>query len=130
MVGPCSCALVPRQSAHSFDDQLRRRQERYRKQGWTDGKIARALEAARFAHERAVQKHSAPKAAMSAAMSALLDRLARRPGGVRVFIHSYSGSFDTEVVNSARVVRISSEQLRNPDDIAEDQLCEIVSPSD
>jgi hypothetical protein len=54
----------------------------------------------------------------------------RRPGGVRVFIHSYSGSFDTEVVNSARVVRISSEQLRNPDDIAEDQLCEIVSPSD
>src|SRR5688500_2255529 len=125
--GPCSCALVPRtESEQSFDDQMRRRQERYRKEGWTDGKIARALDAARSAHVRAGQKHSAPEVAMST----LLDRLARKPVGVRLFIHFYSGSFDTEVVNSARVVRISTEQPRTPDIIAEEQPCEIVSPAD
>jgi hypothetical protein len=62
--GPCSGALIPRTSANAFDDQLRRRRERYRKEGWSDAKITRALDAARIAHRGAVEKYSAPELAL------------------------------------------------------------------
>ena len=57
-----------------------------------------------------------------------LRDLARAEGGVRVFVHWYSGRFDTEPVRNAGTIRITVDQLVDASVLGEDRVVNIVSP--
>jgi hypothetical protein len=58
-----------------------------------------------------------------------LRKLALLDGGLRVFVHWYSGRFDTERVNNAGTIRVPVEQLIDTGVLGEDRLVDIVSPA-
>lgn len=87
--GGCSCDLVEATSPPPHDNQ--RQREKYRRMGWSDAKIARALDGRRSAHQRRRQA-DAPMLAPAIA------GLAEASGGARLLVHMYSGDIDREVV--------------------------------
>jgi hypothetical protein len=99
-IGGCSCDLVGRHhGARAGDESDQRR--RYERLGWSRAKIDRALQASAAAHQR--DRASAHERRFRQGVLALLDRLP----SIRLFVHMYSGDFDTEVVVSKGVARVS-----------------------
>lgn len=99
-IGGCSCDLVGRpHGARAGDESNRRR--RYEMLGWSRAKIDRALQASTAAHER--DRANAHERRFRDGVLALLDRMP----SIRLFVHMYGGDFDTEVVVSKGVARIS-----------------------
>jgi hypothetical protein len=99
-IGGCSCDLVGRlHGARAGDESNRRR--RYEKLGWSRAKIDRALQASTAAHER--DRASVHARRFREGILALLDRMP----SIRLFVHMYSGDFETEVVASKGVARVS-----------------------
>jgi hypothetical protein len=122
--GPCSCSLVIEGAQPSVDDRLARLRAGYVKRGWSPTKIGRALADWQSTHERTLEARAAPKEQMFA----LLCRLASRSGGLRVFVHFYSGQFDSEDMRTRGQVRIAADRLVGAGVIAEDTLTEILPP--
>ena len=96
-------------------------QARYEERGWSQAKTARALADWHAAHEQQLKTRGAPKAQLFA----LVRSLAARPGGVRVFVHFYSGPFDSEEIRTGGKVRVKADRLVGDGIIAADTLTEI-----
>jgi hypothetical protein len=120
--GQCSCNLIIQTRHRSVDDQRERLRARYEREDWSQARIARAITDWETNHERLVKK----RGELGNELCSLLRVLAAGRGGVRVFIHFYSGSFDTEELQSGRPVRIAAASLINPSIIGEDRLVEVV----
>jgi hypothetical protein len=58
-----------------------------------------------------------------------LRKLALADGGLRVFIHWYSGSFDTEHLSNTGTIRVPVTLLVDASVLEADRLIEIVSPA-
>jgi hypothetical protein len=99
-IGGCSCDLVGRDHGARVGDESKLRR-RYERLGWSPAKVDRALQASAAAHER--DRSSAHELRFREGILALLERMP----SIRLFVHMYSGDFDTEVVMSKRVARIS-----------------------
>src|SRR3569623_1619289 len=117
--GGWSCDLVGRNLCVQAGDVATRRQ-RYEKLGWSRAKIDRALQASTVAHAR---DHAGPRARrFREGILALLDRTP----SIRLFVHMYSGDFDTEVVNSRGAARLlRGEYAEAQGAIPEDTLVEL-----
>lgn len=99
-IGGCSCDLVGGRHGARAGDESKQRQ-RYEKLGWSRAKIDRALQASTTAHERDRAGTSARR--FRQGVLALLDRIP----SIRLFVHTYSGDFDTEVVVSKGAAHVS-----------------------
>jgi len=88
--GGCSCDLELSRHRGADESEIEKERARYRKKGWSEAKIARALQG-KFApdprKDTPIEK-----------LRELLRRLSRAPGGVRVFGHEYDGLIEEEVV--------------------------------
>jgi hypothetical protein len=118
-IGGCSCDLVGRD--HSLQaGYVSTRRQRYEKLGWSRAKIDRALQASTAAHGR---DQASPRARQfREGVLALLDRTP----SIRLFVHMYSGDFDTEVVNSRGATRLARGEYEAAHGaIAEDTLVEV-----
>ena len=118
--GGCSCDFVIR-SELSRDEQYARLRARYQRKGWSPAKIERALADWEIAHERRTQHQAAPQAEVCA----LLRAMTSKPRGLRVFIHFYSGHFDSELVTSDERIRVRVDRLVDVSVIGEDRLVEV-----
>jgi hypothetical protein len=125
ILGRCSCDLVIAGAEPSVEDRLARLRGGYEKRGWSQPKIARAVADWQVAHERQLEKRAAP----TEQLVALLRRLASTHGGVRMFVHFYSGQFDREKMRTRGQVTIAADQLVMASLIPEDTLTEIMSAS-
>ena len=99
-IGGCSCDLVGRHHG-ARDGDMSKQRHRYEKLGWSRAKIDRALQASTAAHDRDHAGAHARK--FREGVLALLDRVR----SIRLFVHTYTGDFDTEVVISRGVARVS-----------------------
>jgi hypothetical protein len=120
--GGCSCAFytaVP----ETRPDHVERARSRYRRKGWSEAKIARALEASETAKSAAIGRNRdiGPEAAFRDAVG----RQVREFGSVRVFAHLYNGAQDEEKVVSAGRQRITLNAFLESG-FPPDQLVEIV----
>ncbi len=93
--GMCSCSLMPRIDLHA-SQQLEKRREWYRKQGWSEVKIARAIESTEAAL-KAKRRHENDLAPERGFREAITDQV-RHFGGIRLFAHFYSGDVADEQV--------------------------------
>lgn len=118
-IGGCSCDLVGgRHDGRSGDGANQRR--RYERLGWSRAKIDRALQASSAAH--GLDHASTPARRFREGVLALLERMP----SIRVFVHMYSGDFDTEVVVSRRMAKVSRAEYQAAHGaIPEDTLVEI-----
>jgi hypothetical protein len=123
--GGCSCDLVIQANELSRDGQRERLRSKYTRKGWSVAKIGRALADWEVAHERRSQLQGAPRAELCA----LLRAIASESGSVRVFVHFYSGAFDSEQVTSDERIRMSVDRLVDVSVIGEDRLVEISAPA-
>jgi hypothetical protein len=103
--GQCSCDLVV-QPEHRGVEEEKRHHSTYRKKGWSEAKIERALAASRISRER-----SAPGEPVLKLMAAL-ERQVELCGSVRVHAHEYRGAIQQEPVPSSPRTRMSMEALR------------------
>lgn len=118
--GGCSCDLYA--SPRAPDPSERERaHERYRRKGWSEAKIARALEASATAKSARIGRNCEiePERVFRDA----IGRQVREFGGVRVFAHLYNGSQDDEVVTctARRRIRLKTflESCFPPDELVE-----------
>jgi hypothetical protein len=105
--GGCSCGLVVMPVATRVA-RASRRVERWRKQGWSDAKIQRALEDSR------AKETSAP-AAVDPAVTRWIGALAQQVElcrGVRVHAHMFRGDVQREAVPSPTAARMTIAELR------------------
>lgn len=93
--GMCSCDLCLGSSSRRHVDSNRER-KRYEERGWSEAKIARALEAKQAERPTVArgQRDHTPRELLRD----LLSDLSVCDGGVRVFARSYSGDQDSEQV--------------------------------
>lgn len=116
-VGGCSCGLFPTPRKTDHDESERRR---YQKKGWSAAKIERALQASRSARGRDHGNQNAQR--FREGIAALLQRTS----SLRLFVHMYSGAFDSEPVSSRRSVRMTVDEYQKQHGVlAEDVLVEI-----
>ena len=118
-VGGCSCGLIGSTHSESSGDVANQRR-RYERLGWSRAKIDRALQASAVARGR--DRAGTQGRRFRDGVLALLDRMP----SIRIFVHMYSGDFDTEVVVSrgaAQVPRAEYEAAYGS--IPEDTLIEI-----
>jgi hypothetical protein len=99
-IGGCSCGLVGRNHGAGEDGSSRQRL-RYERMGWSRAKIERALQASTTARGR--DRTYDPARRFRDGVLALLDRVP----SLRLFVHTYRGDFDTEVVVSTGVTHLS-----------------------
>jgi hypothetical protein len=85
--GHCSCDLFSGATGKSARDEARHR-ERYRRKGWSETKVSRALEAKRAVHQ----------AGKRARFRDAVASVVRQVRDVRLLSHMYSGGVDTEKV--------------------------------
>lgn len=106
--GGCSCSLYssPRSKGRERSETLR---EKYARLGWSEAKIARALEASAAARE---QNRRATEAGLREDIASFLADLANDAGEVRVIVHHYHGSFAEERVTAAGSETIAAGDLR------------------
>jgi hypothetical protein len=117
--GGCSCGLVGKGHGSRAGDEARQLR-RYEKLGWSQAKIDRALQASATADARV--STDAREHQFRDGVLALLDRMP----SVRVFVHMYSGDYDTELVVSKGAARVSrAEYVAGRVAIDEDVLVEI-----
>jgi hypothetical protein len=122
-LGHCSCDFLSAGTQPSVEDRLARLQVKYEKRGWSQRKIARAVADWQVAHERQIERRAAPEEQFVALLRALASRL----GEVRVFVHFYSGQFDSEEMRTRGQVTIAADRLIVASLIPEDTLTEIMA---
>jgi hypothetical protein len=71
------------------------------------GEIARALADWQAAHDRQLERRTEA----AGALIKLLQILAARPGGVRVVVHFYSGSFESDAIPLGGATSLPVERL-------------------
>lgn len=101
--GHCDCgtALAPRHaSPETFEVKLAREATRMRRKGWSEAKIARAMEDRRKADERPSGCGSDSLELWAAALRDLGEQLKLLYAGL--FVRMYSGAIATEAFNASR----------------------------
>ncbi len=102
--GMCSCDLYQDPfSQETSDERAMRLQEKYRKKGWSEAKIKRAVADATADEERS--------AGLRADARELIARLADASKCIYVFVHMYSGDQTTEEVAVKPGPSISSQDF-------------------
>lgn len=93
--GMCSCSLVP-QIEFTITNKLKAHRKRYRKQGWSEAKIARGIESTErpFRQEQQSRNDLNPEGRFR---QSIADKV-RQFGGVRIFAHFYNGELGEEAV--------------------------------
>lgn len=86
--GGCSCAWYVRPDCDTHDEEQRRRREKYRKLGWSDAKIERAL--------ATPPKTPPPDSGLHPTIRDLLKEVAAECGEVRVWVHDFTGRAESE----------------------------------
>jgi hypothetical protein len=118
--GHCACSLyIPTQRYVGEDTQLMR--ARYRRKGWTDGKIERAVKARCAAAEK--------RAAMRVNRNlfpSTIEALVESGAEVSLLAHFFEGSFDEPFSISTRRDLTLTEFIGNGGTFAEDELTVIV----
>lgn len=106
--GGCSCDLywTPPEEDPAEREQAARR---YRKKGWSEAKIARALDASAQAKSAPIGRN--PEMGPERLFRELIAAQVRRFGSIRLFAHMYQGVQDEERVRSEGSRRISLEEL-------------------
>ena len=118
-IGGCSCGLIGGQHGGRSGD-LSNQRRRYERMGWSRAKIERALQASTAGHDH--DHASAHARRFREGILALLDRMP----SIRLFVHMYSGDFDTETVVSKGVAHISRGQYEAAHGaFSEDTLVEV-----
>jgi len=108
---------VPTQRANDHDEAERRR---YQKKGWSAGKVERALQASRAARGRDHTSQDARR------FREAIVGLLRRTESIRLFVHTYSGAFDTEPVHTTQRTRLTVDEYQRAfGTIPEDVLVEV-----
>ena len=104
--GGCSCDLYaePSRSSPAADEANQR--ARYRRKGWSEAKISRALEAR--ARSRVTSGREDCRARFLDVVATLVEDIGR----VQLFAHEYSGRIDTEDVSAGRAQTITLETFR------------------
>jgi hypothetical protein len=119
--GGCSCDIYAAPLARNTDEDEAADRERYRRKGWSEAKISRALEAKRSRAGRA-QAHECRER-----FQAAISDLVRKIGHVRLLAHMYSGRIDDEeVVSHARMTIPLSEFEHQGGAFASDSIVEVV----
>ena len=88
--GGCSCDLFLAAASPAGDEP--RQREQYRRKGWSETKIERALAGRRLAHR-------GRQTAAAVEFRETVVKLAGVAGGLRLLSHMYSGNVDTEMVS-------------------------------
>ena len=96
--GGCSCELYSEPSEPTTEEDAAADRARYRRKGWSEAKIARAIEAKARPHKGA-NEH---RRAFHAAISSIVQRF----GSARLFAHMYDGRIDNEEIGSAGCLRM------------------------
>jgi len=91
--GMCSCALYRRRSKRTEDPSefLRRK---YRKKGWSDSRIERAVEQA----SKAKARNESPFVGLRADVATIVAEIAHQTGRVAVIVHFYNGDTEDEML--------------------------------
>lgn len=117
--GMCSCHLFSKSHAAPLDTHKLR--SKYKKRGWSEGKIERAISG----------KLSAQKESFKGLRHDLREELCHivsELGRLSVVVHFYSGDVESEVVPIAgKVVVDCGRLMKDEDAVAEDMLVEIVA---
>jgi len=119
--GGCSCDFYPcHESWHSFDASKQRR--RYERQGWTESKIDRAVEAARISAARPRPVNEAAEAFASATRQLVAQ-------GTRVTLlgHFFDGHFTEPFRVAGRITVAIDEFFANGDRFPDDTLVTLVA---
>lgn len=121
--GGCSCDLSSEGHVSDPGDSKKMRR-RYKAQGWSDAKIARAIGAAETARAASALRHqnAGPKVIFRNAVAEQVRRL----GSVRLFAHFYSGSQDDEQVACADRRRVTEEEFLRGD-LPADVLVDVIA---
>jgi hypothetical protein len=120
--GGCSCDLWLAPLKQAAGEREKRR-EQYRKKGWSEAKIERALNAAAAAHLASANAEplAGPRATFRRAIA---DQVATT-GSVHVFAHFYKGNQDHEHVVCTERRRIPADEFLDGD-LPGDVLLEVV----
>ncbi len=119
--GGCSCELCCGPRGLDAGD-LDKRRRQYRGQGWSEAKIARALQASATAREASVQ--AARGTRLRSRFRTAVTELVAQAGSVRLFAHFYRGSQDDELVACHGRRRLSVNEFLDVD-LPEDVLLEV-----
>ena len=118
--GHCACALyIPTQRYVGEDTQLMR--ARYRRKGWTDGKIERAVKARCAAAEKRVAMR-----ANRNLFPSTIEELVESGAEVSLLAHFFEGSFEEPFSISIRRTLTLAEFMGNGGAFPEDELTVIV----
>jgi hypothetical protein len=120
--GHCSCDLIIHGTEPISDKQRSTLRQKYKRNGWSETRIDRALADLESAQNRRSIARNAPRARFHSLLRALA---VESPGGVRVVIHLYSGRFDFEDVNAPERVSVPIDRLDEAGALVEDALLEI-----
>jgi hypothetical protein len=118
--GGCSCSLYgePTETTTAEDEAADR--ARYRRKGWSDAKIARAIEAKARPHKKPRENRQK----VCDAISQIVQRLGR----VRLFAHWYDGRVDTEEFEPVERRTIPLAEFRRQDGaFPVDKIVEIIN---
>lgn len=114
--GPCACTLyIPTQRHLGENTQLMR--ARFRRKGWPDGKIERAVKARCAADDK-----WAVKRAERSQFPAVIEKLVESGAEVSLLAHFFEGSFDEPFPVSSRRKLTLAEFMQNGGMFAEDEL--------
>jgi hypothetical protein len=121
--GGCSCDLVKSRVSASKGGREKERAQ-YRKKGWSEAKIDRALKA-KHASKAQVPRGQRADTPLER-LDDLLLLLSRTHGGVRVFVHMFEGRVDEEKVRGAIGDRVDARGIAKRG-LPEDVVVELVS---
>lgn len=98
--GHCSCALYIQDESTTAEADEGKARARYQRQGWSEAKISRALEAKRQA--RSANQRDDHRAEFCERIAGVVEAIGR----VRLFVHMYSGDIDSENIGTTAHVTI------------------------
>lgn len=117
--GMCSCHLFSKSHAEPLDTHKLR--SKYKKRGWSESKIERAISGKRSAQRESFK-------GLRPDLREQLCHIVSELGRLSVVVHFYSGDVESEVVLIARKVVVDCGSLMKDEDaVAEDTLVEIVA---
>ncbi len=120
--GGCSCAWYTRPAGDRTDERIARAEARYRREGWSEAKIERALASMRSAARQADQSSSG----LHGVILDLLDAVVREHRRAALWIHDFTGQVESEHYAMRRRERWGLDELRLRGRAAElDVLAEI-----
>jgi len=121
--GGCSCAWYSRPRSAGAESAYEQARVRYRKRGWSEAKIERALAAKKASRERSDD----PSAGLHEVVLELLRAVVDEHGAVSVWVHDFTGKVDREPYSIARRIRCSVSDLpRHVRELDTDVLLDVV----